>query len=90
VSCRAGEEIAIAFALPSAAGFGAAFEGFLQELWHVVEDMAADIGGGAFEAEAAGEFVGQKAEIGGFAGGEGDAQEGLRLLRPRLGVITTS
>ena len=83
------QEIAIAFALPSAARFGAAFEGVAQQPGHMVADMAADVGGGAFEAETAGEFVGQEAEVGGFARGEGDAQEGLRLFRPRAGVITS-
>jgi hypothetical protein len=38
------EKIAIAFALPSAAGFGATFERFVQQRGHVLEDMAADIG----------------------------------------------
>ena len=47
------EEIAIALALPSAAGFGAAFERFLQQRGQVFEDMGADVGNGAFEGEAA-------------------------------------
>lgn len=65
------EKIAIAFLLPSAAGFGAAFERFVQQRGQVLEDMAADLGYGAFEGEAAEELVGQEAEFGGFAGGEG-------------------
>jgi hypothetical protein len=67
------EEIAIALALPSAAGFGAAFERFMQQRGHVLEDMAADVGDGAFEGEAAKEFVGEKAEVGGSSRGEGGA-----------------
>ena len=51
------EKIAIALALPSAAGFGAAFERFVQQRCQVLEDMAADVGDGAFEGEAAVEFV---------------------------------
>ena len=83
------EEIAVALALPSAAGFGAAFERLVQQRGHVLEDMAADVGDGAFEGEAAEEFVGQEAEVGGFARGEGGAHEGLRRNRPRGGVIAT-
>lgn len=51
--------------------------------------MAANVGGGAFEAETSGEFVGQEAEVDGFARGEGDAQEGLRLFRPGSAVIAS-
>jgi hypothetical protein len=83
------EEVALALALPSAAGFGAAFERLVQQLGHVLEDMAADVGDGAFESEAPEEFVGQEAEVGGLAGGEGGAHEGIRLIRPRSGVIAS-
>ena len=51
------EEVAVAFALPPAAGFGTALEGFVQERGEVFADMAADVGDGAFEGEAAEEFV---------------------------------
>lgn len=83
------EKIAIALALPSAAGLGAAFERFAQQRGQVLEDMTADVGGGAFEVEPAEEFVGEEAEVGGFARGEGGAQEGLRLIRPGSGVIAS-
>lgn len=83
------EKIAIAFALPSAAGFGAAFEWFAQQLGHVLEDIATDIGDGAFEGEPAVEFVSQEAEVRGGARGEGGAQEGLSFIRPRGGVIAS-
>ena len=83
------EQVAIALALPSAAGFGAAFERFAQQLGHVLEDIAAHIGDGAFEGESAEDFVGQEAEVGGRARGEGDAQEGLHFGRPRGGVIAS-
>lgn len=83
------EEISIAFALPSAARFGAAFERFMQQLGHVLADMAADVGGGAFEGEPAVKFVGEETEVGGFAGGKGGAQEGLRFIRPRGAVIAS-
>ena len=83
------EKIAIALALPSAAGFGTAFERFVQQRCHVLENMAADVGNGAFEGEAAEEFVGQETEVGGFARGESGAQEGLRFIRPRGGVIAS-
>ncbi len=52
------EEVSMAFALPSAAGFGATFEEFVQECSQVFEDMAADVRDGAFEAKSAVEFVG--------------------------------
>lgn len=83
------EEIPIALALPSAAGFGAAFERFVQQRGHVLEDMAADVGDGAFEGEAAEEFVGQEAEVGGLGRGEGRAQECFGFIRPRSGVIAS-
>ena len=83
------EEISIAFALPSAARFRAAFERFVQQLGHVLFNLIANVGGGAFEGEAAEEFVGQEAEVGGFARGECGAQEGLRFIRPRGGVIAS-
>jgi hypothetical protein len=83
------EQVAIALALPPTAGFGAAFERFAQQRGHVLEDIAADIGDGAFEGESAEDFVGQEAEVGGCARGEGDAQEGLRFSRPRGGVIAS-
>ena len=67
------EKIAIAFALPSAARFGTAFERFMQQLGQVLSDMIADVGDGAFEGEPAIEFVGQEAEVWGSARGEGDA-----------------
>ena len=51
--------------------------------------MAADVGDGAFEGEAAEEFVGEEAEVGGFSGGEGDAQEGIRFIWPGGGVIAS-
>jgi hypothetical protein len=37
------EKIAIALALPSAARFGAAFEGFVQQLGHVLFHLIADV-----------------------------------------------
>lgn len=83
------EKIAIALALPSAARFWAAFERFVQQRGHVLEDMAADVGGGAFEGESAEELVGQEAEVGGCARGEGGAQECLRFIWPWAGVITS-
>jgi hypothetical protein len=83
------EQIAIALALPSAAGFWAAFERFMQQFGHVFSDMTADVGGGAFEGEPAVEFVGQEAEVWGSACGEGDAQEGFRFIRPRGSVIAS-
>ena len=83
------EEVAVAFALPSAAGFGTAFEGFLQELGEVFADMAADVGDGAFEGESAEDLVGEEAEVGGCAGGEGGAQEGLGFSGPRDGVVAS-
>ena len=83
------EEISIAFALPSAARFGAAFERFVQQLGHVLFNLIADVGGGAFEGETAVEFVGQEAEVGGSARGEGDAQEGFRFIRPRGSMIAS-
>ena len=52
------EEIAVAFSLPSAAGFGATFEGLMEQFEHVRPDMLADVGSGAFETEATEEFVG--------------------------------
>jgi len=55
----------------------------------VLAEMSPDVGGGAFEAEAAEEFVGQEAEVGGFACGEGEARESLRFLRPGGGVIAS-
>jgi len=51
--------------------------------------VVADVGGGPGKAEAAGELVGQEAEIGGFAGGEAGAQEGVGLIRPGRGVIAS-
>ena len=51
--------------------------------------MAADVGDGAFEGEAAEEFVGEEAEVGGFSRGEGDAQEGIRFIWPGDGVIAS-
>lgn len=51
--------------------------------------MAADVGNGAFEGEAAEEFVGEETEVGGFSGGEGDAQECLRFIWPGAGVIAS-
>jgi hypothetical protein len=51
--------------------------------------MVADIGNGAFEGEPAEEFVGQETEVGGFARGEGGAQEGLGFIRPNGGVIAS-
>ena len=83
------EQIAIALALPSAAWLGAAFERFAQQLGQVLADMIANVGGGAFEVEAAVEFVGQEAEVGGLARGESEAQKGLRLIRPGGGVIAS-
>lgn len=83
------EQVAIALALPSAAWLGAAFERFAQQLGHVLADMIANVGGGAFEGEAAVEFVGQEAEVGGLARGESEAQKGLRLIRPGGGVIAS-
>lgn len=83
------EKIAIALALPSAAGFGAAFGRLVQQIGHVLEDMVADIGNGAFEGEAAEEFVGKETEVGGFTGGEGGAQERLRFIRPGSGVVAS-
>ena len=53
----------------------------------MLEDMAADVGDGAFEGETAGKFVGEETEVGGSARGEGGAQEGLRFIRPGSGVI---
>jgi len=55
----------------------------------VLEDMATDVGDGAFEGEATEEFVGEKAEVCGFSRGEGDAQEGLCFIRPRGSVIAS-
>ena len=81
------EKIAIALALPSAAGFGAAFERFAQQIGQVLEDIVADVGNGAFEGEAAMEFIGQETEVGGFACGEGGAQEVLYFFRPSSDVI---
>jgi len=46
------EEIAVAFALPSAAGLGTAFERFTEQFGHVLVNMASDVGGGAFEGES--------------------------------------
>jgi hypothetical protein len=83
------EKIAIALALPSAAGFGAAFERLLQQLGEVLADITADVGDGAFEGEAAEEFVGEEAEVGGCARVEGGAQECLRFIRPRGRVIAS-
>ena len=83
------EKIAIAFSLPSAAGFRAAFERFVQQCGHVLEDMAADVGDGAFEGEPAIKFVGQETEIGWSASGEGGAQEGLGFTRPGDGVVAS-
>lgn len=51
--------------------------------------MAADVGDGAFEGKAAEEFVSKETEVGGFSGGEGDAQERLRFIWPRAGVIAS-
>ena len=81
------EKIAIAFSLPFAAGFRAAFERFVRKCGHVLEDMAADVGDGAFEGEPAEEFVGQETEIGRSTRGEGAAQEGLGFTRPGGGVV---
>jgi hypothetical protein len=61
----------------------------MQQLGHVRPDMIADVGGRAFEGEPAEKFVGQKTEVGGLAGGEGDAQEGIRFIRPRGAVIAS-
>ncbi len=83
------EKIAIALALPSAAGFGAAFERFVQQRGQVLEDMAADVGDRAFEGESAEEFVGQEAEVGGFSRGESDAQKCLCFIWPRGSVIAS-
>lgn len=83
------EEIAIALALPSAAGFGAAFERFVQQRVQVLEDIAADIGDGAFEGEPAVEFVSQEAEVGCSTSGECGAQEGLSFIRPSRGVVAS-
>jgi len=83
------EKIAIALALPSAARFWAAFERVMQQLGHVRPDMIADVGSRAFESESAEKFVGQEAEVGGFAGGKGGAQEGLRFIWPRGAVIAS-
>jgi len=55
----------------------------------VFEDMAADVGDGAFEGETAVEFVGEEAEVGWSASGEGGAQKGLGFIRPRGGVIAS-
>jgi hypothetical protein len=52
------EQIAKALALPPAAGFGTAFERFVQECGQVLTNMGADVGDGAFEGEAAEKFVG--------------------------------
>jgi hypothetical protein len=51
--------------------------------------MAADVGHGAFETKAAEDFVGQEAEVGGFARGKGGAQEGIDFIRPRAGVVAS-
>ena len=51
--------------------------------------MLANVGGGAFEGESAEDFVGQEAEIGRLAGGEGDAQEGVCFIRPEGGMIAS-
>jgi len=83
------EKISKALALPSAARFGATFERFVQQLGHVLFDLIADVGGGALEGEAAVEFVGQEAEVGGNALGEGGAQERLRFIGPRGSVIAS-
>jgi hypothetical protein len=83
------EEIPITLALPSAAGFGAAFERFGQQRGHVLADMAADVGHGAFEGEAAEEFVGEEAEVGRSARRECRAQECVGFIGPRSGVIAT-
>jgi hypothetical protein len=83
------EKIAIALALPSAAGFGAAFERFVQQRGQVLEDTAADVGDRAFEGESAEEFVGQEAEVGGFSRGESDAQKCLCFIWPRGSVIAS-
>jgi hypothetical protein len=51
--------------------------------------MGADVGDGAFEGEAAENFVGQKAEIGMLVRGEGGAQKDLRFIRPSGGMIAS-
>lgn len=81
------QEIAVTFALPAAAGFWTAFEGFSQQFAHVFENMVADVGGGAFEGKAAVKFVGQEAEVGSGVRGESEAQKVLRLFWPRGRVI---
>ena len=83
------EQVSVAFALPSAAGFTAAFKRFMQQCGHVFEDMAADVGDGAFEGEPAELFVGQETEIGRGTRGEGAAQEGLGFTRPGGGVVAS-
>ena len=83
------EKIAIALALPPTAGFGSAFERSAQQLGHVLEDIAADIGDGAFEGESAVEFVSQEAEVGRSASGERGAQEGLSFIRPSSSVVAS-
>lgn len=83
------EEIAIAFSLPSAARFGTALERFAQKFRHAPANVFADVGGGSPEVETADKFIGQEAEVGGLAGGKGCAQEGVRFIWPRGGVIAS-
>ena len=83
------EQVSVAFALPSAAGFTAAFKRFMQQCGHVFEDMAADVGDGAFEGEPAELFVGQETEIWRGTRGKGAAQEGLGFTRPSGGVVSS-
>ena len=61
----------------------------MQQLCEVLADITADVGDGAFEGEAAEEFVGEEAEVGGFARDEGGAQECIRFIRPRGRVIAS-
>ena len=51
--------------------------------------MTADVGGGTLEGESAEALGGEETEVGGFALGEGGAQEGLRLVRPGSAVIAS-
>lgn len=83
------EKVAIALVLPSAAGFGAAFDRFVQQCAYVLEDIVADIGDEAFEGEPAVEFVSQEAEVGRSASGESGAHAGLSFVRPSSSVVAS-